>query len=157
MKKYNSLIYWAISLALGSSAVYAEDLTQIDRYSTVQNKPTLAQVNPLLAVSEFKFPASVKTVGQAIRMVLSNTGYELVASDHLSASAKDILEKPLPLTDRQLGPLSIKKMLTVLMGTEVFSLVVDPLHRRVNFEMKPAMSKLLGVHHGNRPKKYRLS
>lgn len=149
MKNYNYLIFWCASLVSFSFSAYAENVTQIDRYSTVENKPTLAQINPLLAVAEFKFPASIKTVEQAMQMVLSDTGYELAAPDHLSKSVKDMMAKPLPITNRQLGPLSIKDVLTVLIGKEVFNLLVDPLHRRVNFEMKLTMARALGVRNGN--------
>lgn len=127
-----------------TQASFAENSsTQIGRYSTVQNKPTAAQINPLLAVAEYKFPPSVKTVGGAIHMVLTNTSYSLVPKNSLSKAAYETLAKPLPMTNRTLGPLKVKAVLTILMGDEVFNLIVDPLHREINFEVKPRIAKAL--------------
>jgi conjugative transfer region protein (TIGR03748 family) len=154
MKMSHYFLFGCISFIFFSFSVCAENLTQIDRYSTVENKPTLAQINPLFAIAEFHFPASIKTVGEAIQMVLDNTGYELAVADHLSVWVKEVTAKPLPITNRQLGPLTIKDMLTVLMGNDVFNLLVDPLHRKINFEMKPSIAKALGVNNGRSSKKY---
>jgi len=136
-----------------SEAAFAANVTQIGRYSTVLNRATAAQINPLLAVGQFRFPASVKTVGEAIQVVLENTGYQLAPRVQLTDSVKSTLGKTLPITVRRLGPLSIKTALSVLMGEQVFNLVEDPLHRIVNFEIKPAIAKALGVRHDYRHKK----
>jgi type IV pili sensor histidine kinase/response regulator len=119
--------------------------TQIGRYSTVANKPTTSQVNPLLAVAQYKFPPQVESIGDAVNVVLQNTSYELVPTDKLSTSVKETLKKPLPITDRSLGPMPIKDVLVILMGKDVFTLVVDPLHRLVNFEVKPRVKKALSI------------
>ncbi|MCE3237394.1 MAG: hypothetical protein K0R24_375 [Gammaproteobacteria bacterium] len=154
MKTYHYFVIGVcLSLGLFSFSVYAENVTQIDRYSTVENKPTRAQINPLMAVAYYKFPVSIKTVGEAVQMVLSQTGYALAPENHLSPSVKDVFGKPLPMTDRQLGPLSIKDVLTVLMGQTVFALSIDPLNRLVNFELKPFFVKASGVKHGRLFKK----
>lgn len=154
IKKYTDFVIGGcLSLLLFSFSSHAENVTQIDRYSTVENKPTRAQINPLWAVAYYKFPVSIKTVGEAIQIVLSHTGYALVTEDHLSPFVKTVLGKPLPMTDRQLGPLSIKDVLIVLMGQTVFVLSVDPLNRLVNFEIKPSFVKAFGVKHGRLFKK----
>jgi conjugative transfer region protein (TIGR03748 family) len=119
--------------------------SQVGRYATVKNEPSVSQINPLLAVSIFKFPPSVHTVGDAVSQVLSPTGYRL--SDSLSDSVKQTLLKPLPVTNRKLGPVSIQTALEVLMGAEVYELERDPLHRLVNFQLKPSMATALGVSH----------
>lgn len=130
-----------------STAILSSRITEIGRYSTVLNRASPAQINPLLAVSQFKFPAVYKTISEAIHMVLDNSGYQLVPENQLSMIVKQTLSKVIPASARELGPLTIKDVLLVLMGAEVFNLVEDPLHREVNFEVKPAIAKQLGVSH----------
>lgn len=119
--------------------------TQIGRYSTIANKPTASQVNPLLAVAQYKFPPRVESIGNAVNVVLQNTSYQLVPTDKLSRYVKETLTKPLPITDRTLGPMPIKDVLVILMGKDVFTLVVDPLHRLINFDVKFSIIKALSI------------
>lgn len=120
-------------------------LTQIGRYSTVANSATAAQINPLLAVGQFKFPPHILNVGEAVESVLQNTSYRLVPLSQQVSAVRETLLMRLPITDRTLGPLQIKDVLIVLMGKEVFHLVVDPLHREINFEIKPEIAQALGA------------
>lgn len=48
---------------------------------------------------------------------------------------------------RTFGPIQIKEAVLVLMGKEVFDLIVDPAHRLINFKVKPNILHALGVHH----------
>ena len=118
------------------------DVTQIGRYVTVDNGPTKSQINPLLAISIYRFSPSIYTVGQAVKQVLSTTGYRLVTKP--SKILSETLSKPLPITDRKLGPMKIQSALNVLVGSEVYDLVRDPLHRLVDFKIKPSIAKALG-------------
>lgn len=122
-----------------------QNVTQVGRYSSISNVATPAQENPLLALSQFKFGARVKTVGQALWQVLLDTGYSLVPKKQLPESAREVLAKPLPVTQRELGPISIGNALRTLMGDQVFTLVVDPVHRLVTFKLKSKFSHLKGV------------
>lgn len=117
--------------------------TQVGRYVTVDNEAQDDQVNPLLAVAIFDFPLSIQTVGQAVNHVLLSSGFQL--SHDVSSDVKNTLAMPLPMTNRHLGPLPISSLLEVLMGQDVYQLQVDPLHRLVNFEIKPDMKKTLGI------------
>lgn len=121
------------------------DVTQVGRYSTIKNKASASQQDPLLAISQFKFNSHVKTVGQAIEQVLRDTGYALVPSKRLPLSARQIQSKPLPITQRELGPISVGNALRTLMGDQVFTLVVDPVHRLVTFKLQSKFSHLKGV------------
>lgn len=123
----------------------SEDATQVGRYSTIQNSATASQQDPLLAIAQFKFNASVKTVGQAVAQVLRDTGYALVPSNQLPSVVRELLSKPLPVTQRELGPISIGNALRTLMGEQVFTLVVDPVHRLVAFKLKSEFSPEEGV------------
>lgn len=125
-------------LALSALTAQAANVTQINRYATVENKPLAAQVNPLLAVQQVHFPQSVKTVGQAIQWWLQYSGFTLVATDKLPESLQIVMLQTLPQVDRNLGALTVKDGLEVLAGQQVFSLVHDPVLRTVNFKLKPA-------------------
>ena len=94
-----------------------------------------------MAVAQYKFPPQVESIGDAVNVVLQNTSYQLAAK--LSTAVDVTLKKPLPITDRTLGPMPIKDALVVLLGKDVFSLVVDPLHRLVSFEIKPEIKSAL--------------
>ena len=122
-----------------------QNATQVGRYSSITNVATSSQENPLLAISQFKFGARVKTVGQALWQVLQDTGYSLVPENQLPASAREVLSKPLPVTQRELGPISLGNALRTLMGDQVFTLVVDPVHRLVTFKLKSKFSHLKGA------------
>jgi len=119
-------------------------VTRINRYVTVENKASIAQINPLMAVAQFKFQPNIRTIGDAINQVLQNTSYKLVPSRLLPSIARETLSKPLPITVRTLGPIRIKEAVLILMGKEVFKLVVDPAHRLINFRVKPSIAHVLG-------------
>lgn len=121
------------------------NVTPVGRYSSISNAATTAQKNPLLAISQFKFGTRVKTVGQALWQVLLDTGYALVPEKQLPRSVRDVLTKPLPVTQRELGPISISNALRTLMDDRVFTLVVDPVHRLVTFTLKSTFSRLKGA------------
>lgn len=153
MNRLLKLTFLALIGSYCAVAFAVSDTTQIGRYSTVRNKASQAQINPLLAIGQFKFPPSVVSIGDAIQMVLQPSSYTLVPRAKLSNDVKETLDKRLPLTDRNLGPLALKDALVVLMGKEVFHLMVDPVHREINFEIKPAFAKAFYAH----PEKHHVS
>ncbi|BCZ97729.1 hypothetical protein SC029_10645 [Legionella pneumophila serogroup 1] len=117
----------------------AANVTQINRYATVANKPLAAQVNPLLAVQQIHFPQEVQTIGQAIEWWLKFSGFSLVSKEKQPESLQIIMQQPLPQIDRNLGPLTVKDGLEVLVGQQSFALIEDPLLRQVNFKLKPGL------------------
>ncbi|RAP35733.1 hypothetical protein B1207_11665 [Legionella quinlivanii] len=125
------------SLALVALTTQAANVTQINRYATVANKPLAAQVNPLLAVQQIHFPQEVKTIGQAIEWWLRYSGFTLVAKEKQSESLQAVMSQSLPQIDRNLGPLTVKDGLEVLVGQQAFTLIEDSLLRQVNFQLKP--------------------
>ncbi|MCE3045390.1 hypothetical protein [Legionella sp. 16cNR16C] len=127
------------SLALVALTTQAANVTQINRYATVVNKPLAAQVNPLLAVQQIHFPQEVKTIGQAIEWWLRYSGFTLVAKERQSESLQAVMSQSLPQIDRNLGPLTVKDGLEVLVGQQAFTLIEDFLLRQVNFQLKPTV------------------
>lgn len=134
----NKLLYVTSLSLLALTGQAANDVTQINRYATVANKPLVAQVNPLLAVQQIHFPQEIKTVGEAIEWWLHYSGFALVSKESQPNGFQAVMHKTLPQIHRTLGPLTIKEGLEVLAGQQVFVLIVDPLLRQVNFKLKPA-------------------
>lgn len=132
--KMNKCVILLTSLVCFGS-LSAQNATQIGRYASVDNKPSQAQVNPLLSVVRIHFSNEIKTVGDALTHWLSYSGYKLVAINKMPAELRGILEQDLPQSARTLGPLTIKDGLLVLVGQQVFELICDPLHRLVSFKL----------------------
>ncbi len=139
----------AYALVIGLTMVFgilplsfSHEQIQVNRYNTVTMNASPSQINPLLMTVQFKFPDSVATVGDAVAYALRYSGYRLVALDKQSSVLKAVLSQPLPISDRDIGPLSLKTALVVLVGQPVFTLVMDPVHRVVNFELKPHVKLL---------------
>lgn len=111
---------------------------QINRYSTLKQEASAAQVNPLLAIVQVKFPTTVQSVGDAVNYLLRYTGYTLVDVQERSQPLQTVLSKPLPYIDRSLGPLSVHEALLVLVGQGMFVVQQDPLNRTINFTLTRA-------------------
>ena len=123
-------------LALSASFTQAANITQINRYATVANKPLASQVNPLLTVQQMHFPQEVSTVGDAIVYWLQYSGFSLADESRLPPVFNALMKRPLPQIDRDFGPLTIQDGLVVLAGQNEFTLVQNPLTRTVNFKLK---------------------
>jgi len=130
---------------LMSSNSFAGSVSQIGRYTTIDNKPTAAQINPMQSIQKMHFPSQTKTVGDAVRYWLRFSGYALVSDKSLSKEASTLLNQPLPVVDKSLGPLSVKEGVEVLMGQGVFHLVQDPLNRKLDFKLDKKYAAIYGV------------
>lgn len=144
MKNVNSIKIFTNVFILfsGMGVVHAANITQVNRYATVENKPLTSQVNPLLTVQQIHFPRSVHTVGEAITYWMQYSGYALVEDASQTLAFKEVQQQPLPQVVRTLGPLTVHDGLEVLAGQQVFSLMQDPLHRRINFKLKPQFAQM---------------
>ncbi|MFN7096159.1 MAG: hypothetical protein ACK4PR_01160 [Gammaproteobacteria bacterium] len=140
----NNLIKFStlISALLVMSQSYAAADMQVDRYSTVSEAATPAQINPLLTVVQVTFPERITTIGDAMNYVLRYSGYALVPLSEQSSALITVLAKPLPLVDRQMGPMTIHDALLVLVGQHTFTLTADPINRVVNVELIHPVKKI---------------
>lgn len=137
MNTSNTLKTSILLFAISSGFATAANVTQINRYATVENKPLVAQVNPMLTVQQIHFPQQVVTVGDALTYWIQYSGFKLTNDSQLSSALKTLMAQPLPQVDRNLGPLTIQDGLTVLVGQEVFTLIQNPLTRTVSFKLRP--------------------
>lgn len=133
-----SKLLFVTSLSLFGLSAQAANVTQVNRYATVANKPLTAQINPLLAVQKIHFPQEVKTVGQAIEWWLHYSGFSLVSKEKQPESLRAVMLQTLPQIHRNLGPLTVKEGLEILAGQQVFRIVENPIARQVSFKLKPA-------------------
>jgi len=129
-----SLFLFSLILLFGQP-VFADDITAIGKYITVFNKPKPEQVDLLHQTIQVRFPQNVMTIGDACNDLLKISGYSFVDINKRNESLKITLSKPLPLIDRDFGPMSLKDALTTLMGP-AFTLTSDPVSRTVNFKLK---------------------
>lgn len=123
-------------MSVNFAVAHADGTTEVGRYLTEKNGASVAQRKPLMQTFELTFPGHVQTVGQAITYLLSNTSYQLVPSEERSMEVSVLLTKPLPLSDRHMGTMSVKDALLALAGTP-YQLLIDPEHRYVSFQLKP--------------------
>ena len=129
----------------GGSLALASNVTQINRYATVENKALVAQINPLLAVQKVHFPQEVKTLSDALTYWLQYSGFRMANCEEQSKALQAALLLPLPSVVRNLGPLTVEEGLVVLVGKNVFLLKKDFLHRKVNFVLKPPYQSPKGI------------
>ena len=127
---------WLLPAILVLTLLFTESLTaevQIGRYATVRAIPTDAQRDVMASTISIRFDASVHTVGDAVAVILEEVGYAL--SDHATADPQRqrLLSYKLPRSHRQLGPLTVRAVLTTLAGP-TWQLVEDPNDRLVSYE-----------------------
>lgn len=129
------------STNLGISDSKSVEVMQTGRYSKVKNIAPIDQLNPLKVVVQTSVPQSITTVRETIDFLLIRSGYRLAEDEVLSEAAKTLLSHNLPQVHRTLGPMTLDKALNTLSG-EAFELVVDPVHRKVGFELSDALARV---------------
>ena len=154
MKK--SILSAAIFCTVGATALpaYSETLQgnqdarievmQTGRYSLVKNIPPVDQLNPLKVVIKTRIPQSIKTVGETVDFLLVRSGYSLADQSVLSKEAKILLKHDLPQVHRVIGPMTLDQALHTLSGS-AFELVVDPVLRKVAFELSANLGEVNDV------------
>jgi type IV pili sensor histidine kinase/response regulator len=108
---------------------------KIGRYLTMARHPLKAQQDLLSQTIQVRFSRNVKTIGQAMRYLLQYSGYSMCSIKKQPKTVREMLNLPLPLVDRQLGPITLREALRVLVGCS-FKLIVDPVHRIISFKLR---------------------
>ena len=128
-------VIFLLALFASTDLLATEINMQTGRYLSVTNKPLHEQQDLLSQVYQVHFPKEVQTVGDAMRYLLHYSGYSLVDETRQTDALKKTLTKPLPLIDRNFGPMSLRDALITLAGP-AFTLMSDSLNREVNFKLK---------------------
>jgi len=134
------------SVALAERSVEPKENIRIEylqtgRYSMIKNAPPVDQLNPLKVVIKTRIPQSVDTVRGTIEYLLIRSGYSLADESVMSREAITLLQMPLPSVQRELGPMTLDMALHTLSGT-AYELVVDPVHRKVTFELTTKLARI---------------
>ena len=117
---------------VASVNLQANDI-QVGRYSLFATTPTEAQADPLQATITVQFPDAVRTVGEAVRHLLQQSGYRLAEPEATGSESAYLMALALPAVQRSLGPMTLRQALDTLAGP-AFRLVEDPVHRLITFE-----------------------
>lgn len=145
MLTYLRLLYVVVSCLFITSAALATETMQstqlvTNRYTLTQLGPTVAQQDLLSAIVQLHFSARVKTVGDAMQLVLRGSGYHLAPTKTSNKVLQQLAAYPLPTVQRHLGPMTIRDALQTL-ASPAFTLIVDSVNREVSFKLsipKPA-------------------
>ena len=117
-----------ISLPLAQSNPY-QQFEQSGRYLLERKGPTLAEEDPLAAVTQLRFPHEVQSPAAAIDHALFQSGYQLDWSR--SGDARRVLrQKSLPLVHRELGKMPLYTAISTLAG-QGWTVAVDRVQRRL--------------------------
>lgn len=116
------------------AATIADDGSRVrtDRYTMVSLEPLPEQLSPMLAVVNIQFSEKVQTVGDAIFELLAGSGYRWDVS---AAENHRLMDLPLPIVSRALGPIRLRDALVTLAG-ESWELKVDELTRVISFDIR---------------------
>jgi len=112
----------------------SESNLHVSRYVESTPGPTEAQFNPLhVVIPRVRFGSNVYSIGQAINVLLIDTGYRL-ARQHPDKRVEQILKLRLPDIQRNMGPLTLEQALKTLVSSP-WILSVDPVHRLISYEL----------------------
>lgn len=112
------------------------------RYTVVAPVPTADQRDPLETIVRVTLPPHIRDVGGAVDYLLVRSGYRLADAMAAGESQLILLRRPLPESQRTLGPMPLRRALETLAG-EAFWLVEDPVHRLVAFEVTDGYRPLM--------------
>lgn len=130
-----------LMLAVGQAHAASGDVP-VGRYSVVAPVPRTDQSDPLETIVRLTFPPYVKDVGAAVDYLLARSGYRLADAMAAGEAQLILLRRPLPESQRTLGPMPLRRALETL-GGEAFWLVEDPVHRLVAFDVADDYRPLL--------------
>lgn len=124
---------FGVAFTLRADAPEQTDI-QIGRYTTMSIEATVEQEDVFLAVVDITFDETVKTVEDAILVLLQPKGYRLYLPDMQPEQPHVFKSLTVPDTHRQLGPLTLRDALETLAGAAWY-LVHDPVYRILSFEI----------------------
>lgn len=140
MKKFTlkkrALILMAFFLG---QVVYADPS---GRYVTSTHHIPIEQRDVFMQTIHLHFDSDVKTIGDAVGVLLKLAGYTLAPSKNSALTMT--LSKPLPLIQRELHDMTLKEALHILVG-ESFRIQQNPINRTVDFKVR-LHGKVIKIH-----------
>lgn len=132
-----------------SSVSYADDRLQhtvkTNRYTHTSTKLERAQTDLLSVVITIRFPSSVRTIGEAIQFVLSQSGYQLDETDIVGDSQYYLYQLALPESHRYFDHVTLKAILGVL-GNKSYALVINPVKRTISYQLLDQYKQYIDGH-----------
>ena len=121
---------------LPAGRIVDEGQMQVRRYTTTVAAAPETAARPLDVYVQLSYPRqTVQTVGDAVRHTLLRTGWRLVEPSALAPQAANLLNLPLPESQRVVGPYRARTVLEVLTGPN-WQWHEDPIQRLVWFTVK---------------------
>ena len=121
---------------LPAGRIVDEGQMQVGRYTTTVAAAPETAARPLDVYVQLSYPRqTVQTVGDAVRHTLLRTGWRLVEPSALAPQAANLLNLPLPESQRVVGPYRARTVLEVLTGPN-WQWHEDPIQRLVWFTVK---------------------
>lgn len=128
----------SLFLTLFSTIAYSENNIQhtvkTNRYTHTDTTPETSQENLLSVVVTTQFPTTVKTIGEALKFILPQSGYRLDETDKVGDSQYYLYELLLPETQRTFDTVTLRSILEVL-GNESYTLNVNPVKRTISYQL----------------------
>ena len=126
----------AQNVDIPAGRIVGDGQMQVGRYTTTVAAPPDAAARPLDVYVQLNYPRqTVQTVGDAIQHTLLRTGWRLVEPSALAPQAANLLNLPLPESQRVVGPYRARTVLEVLTGP-TWQWHEDPIQRLVWFTVK---------------------
>ena len=122
--------FYILAIILVSTASFAGEMINMDRYTLSKVEATEDQKAPLKTVVTLTFSKDVGTIGEAITELLNGSGYKWAPK----ADDDSLHMLQLPSVVRTIGPIRLNDALTTIAG-EAWQLRVDELHRVVWFDI----------------------
>ena len=131
----------ACAVIVSGSVFAASNNTVTGQFMTASNVPLAAQQSLLKQTFQVRFPESVISVGDSMKYLLQTTGFSLVQDKAAYPFAYQMMQRPLPGSDRDFGPMTVKSGLQTLAGNN-FQLIIDPVHRLISYRLKPSLAAI---------------
>ena len=117
-----------------------------NRYETSTILTHKKQTNPLLSTVTMTFSNSIVSIGEAMNYLLQFSGYQVMPEIDQKSALYYRLQQPLPFVNRTIHNMKIQEALRLFAGKSLFTLIQDPLHRYISFQMVKKAKPLWSEH-----------
>lgn len=124
---------------IGTAYANGPSVVQVDRYTLMQTKATVAQKDLLAVIVNVDIPGHVITVGETIQYLLTRSGFGLASAESSDPALPILLNQSLPMVHRHIGPIELRDALSTIAGP-AWKLVEDPVNRLVSFQLQDKYS-----------------